>query len=219
MKIVALGDNLIYGFGIPLKNSWVELRKCQWIHPYACDRAFYNLSNRGDRVSQVSRRLEQEFHHQPQHYLPDLMILSVGMNDSPRVGHRNGQTLTPFAVFQQQLASLLDRAKQLCPIIFVGMTPVDEGKMPYLDCLYYNHADQYRYKEATKNACQVCQIPYIDLFDLWIKQGKSWIESRLSSDGFHLNAKGYEALLEDVFAMKPIDRVSSPDKSGVLLPH
>ena len=79
--------------------------------------------------------------------------------------------------------------------------------MPFLDCLYYNHIDQYRYKEATKLACKARQIPYLDIFDLWMGRGEIWVRSRLGSDGLHPNVEGYEALLQDVLNWEPISEL------------
>ena len=56
------------------------------------------------------------------------------------------------------------------------MIPVNEEKMPFLDCFYYNRRDQYRYKEATKQACEALNIPYLDTFDLWTSRGENWIK-------------------------------------------
>jgi len=86
----------------------------------------------------------------------------------------------------------------------VGMVPVDESKMPFQDCLYYNHADQYRYKEATKLACQSRGIPYLDIFDKWIDRGNIWWRSCLTADGLHPNAAGYQSLFEDVTSWEPL---------------
>ena len=166
----------------------------------------YNLGIRGDRVSQVGERLEQEFRYRGElrNRYPDLIILSVGVNDSPRLARPDGRSFTEFTLFQQQLTSLLDEAQQLCPVLFVGMVPVDESKMPFLDCFYFNHFDQYRYKQATKHACEDREIPYLDIFDLWVSRGEDWLRSHLSVDGLHPNVQGYKALLGDVLNWTPI---------------
>jgi lysophospholipase L1-like esterase len=83
------------------------------------------------------------------------------------------------------------------------MVPVEEAKMPFLDCFYFNHVDQYRYKEFTKQACQARNIPYLDTFDLWLGRGETWVRSHLCSDGLHPNVEGYQALLEDIVSWKP----------------
>jgi lysophospholipase L1-like esterase len=200
LRVIALGDSLVYGFGDPIGGGWVERLRRLWMSPEQPGHAIYNLGIRGDRVIQVSERLEQEFRYRGElrNKLPDLIILSVGVNDSPRLGRKNGRNLTEFEDFQLHIADLLDQAQKLCPVIFVGMVPVDESKMPFMDCFYYNREDQYRYKNATKAACAARAIPYLDIFDLWMGRGEQWCQAQISGDGLHPNVTGYQSLLEDV---------------------
>jgi len=200
LKIVALGDSIVYGFGDPERGGWVEQLRRWWMLPNSPGHVLYNLGVRGDRTQQVAQRLEVEFRHRGElrNRVPDLIILSVGVNDSARLGRPNGKNYTDFAIFQSDIANLLEVAQQLCPVLFVGMVPVDEAKMPFLDCFYFNHSDQYHYKEATRLACNQRQIPYLDIFDLWKGRGETWLRQRLSEDGLHPNTLGYQALLDDV---------------------
>jgi lysophospholipase L1-like esterase len=200
LKIVALGDSLIYGFGDPEGGGWVERLRRAWMLPDSAGHVLYNLGVRGDRTNQVAQRLEVEFRHRGElrNRVPDLIILSVGVNDCARVGRLNGKNYTDFDRFEAEIAALLNLAIQLCPVMFVGMVPVDEAKMPFLDCLHYNHADQYRYKEATRIACKEHSIPYLDIFQTWMARGTTWVNQRLSDDGLHPNTLGYQTLLEDV---------------------
>ncbi|HIK33908.1 MAG TPA: G-D-S-L family lipolytic protein [Oscillatoriales cyanobacterium M59_W2019_021] len=202
LRVVALGDSLVYGFGDPERGGWVEQLRRWWMSPETGGHVLYNLGIRGDRTQQVAHRLEGEFRQRGElrNRLPDLIILSVGANDSPRLGRTNGRNYTEFDEFGAQMEALLDRARQLCPVLFVGMVPVDEAKMPFLDCLHYTHADQHRYKEATRQACQQRQIPYLDLFDRWMARGETWWRQRLTSDGLHPNPLGYQSLFEDVLS-------------------
>lgn len=200
LKIVALGDSLIYGFGDPEGGGWVERLRRAWMLPDSAGHVLYNLGVRGDRTNQVAQRLEVEFRHRGElrNRVPDLIILSVGVNDSACVGRLNGKNYTDFERFEAEIAALLNLAIQLCPVMFVGMVPVDEAKMPFLDCLHYNHADQYRYKEATRIACEERSIPYLDIFQTWMARGTTWVNQRLSDDGLHPNTLGYQTLLENV---------------------
>jgi lysophospholipase L1-like esterase len=200
LKIIALGDSIVYGFGDPEHGGWVEQLRRWWMLPNSPGHVLYNLGVRGDRTQQVAQRLEVEFRHRGElrNRVPDLIILSVGVNDSARLGRANGKNYTNFAFFPSEIANLLDLAQQLCPVLFVGMVPVDEAKMPFLDCFYFNHSDQYHYKEATRLACNQRQIPYLDIFDLWKGRGDTWLRQRLSEDGLHPNTLGYQALLDDV---------------------
>jgi lysophospholipase L1-like esterase len=200
LRILALGDSLVYGFGDPVGGGWVERLRRQWMTPGGSNHALYNLGVRGDGVRQVAHRLEDEFKTRGElrNRVPDLIILSVGINDSPRVGRSTGKNYTDFDGFCSEMTELLDRARRLCPVLFVGMVPVDEARMPFLDCLYYNHADQYRYKEATRLACEAHHIPYLDVFDLWMARGLEWCKAQVTEDGLHPNVAGYQILLQDI---------------------
>ncbi len=209
-RIIALGDSLVYGFGDPVGGGWVEQLRRQWMHPNCPGHALYNLGIRGNGVIQVKERLEQEFRHRGElrNRYPDSIILSVGVNDSARLGRPNGKQYTEFDEFQLNMAQLLDEALELCPVIFVGMVPVDESKMPFLDCFYYSHAEQHRYKEATKKACEQRKVPYLDIFNMWLERGEDWGRTRLCPDGLHPNVRGYQALLKDVVSWEPIAQLT-----------
>ena len=207
LKVVALGDSLVYGYGDFVGGGWVERLRRQWMSPQGEGHVLYNLGVRGDRTQQIVQRLEQEFscRGELRNHVPDLILLSVGLNDSARVGKPDGKLFTDFEDFKQQIAYLLDIAQSLCPILFIGMTPVNEQNMPFMDCLYYNHFNQYRYKEATLQACQQRDIPYLDIFDLWLAKGTNWINTQLGGDGLHPNVAGYQTLFDDVMAWQNIE--------------
>ena len=217
LRVVAFGDSLIYGYGDPINGGWVEQMRRKWMaNSYSqaasqgAGHVLYNLGVRGDTAAQVNQRLEQEFllRGELRNKLPDLMILSVGVNDSPRVGKRSSRSMTDYDRFTLEIVNLLDKAQNLCPVIFVGMVPVDESKMPFLDCLHFNHEDQFRYKEATKSACQVRNIPYLDIFDLWQERGQNWSSDRLCPDGLHPNSEGYLAIFQDICNWSPLRQLT-----------
>ncbi len=211
LKLVVLGDSIIYGYGDPEGGGWVERLRRQWMLSDSPGHVLYNLGVRGDGVKQVQERLEHEFRRRGElkNRVPDAIILSVGVNDSARLGRPDGRNYTDFDTFQAELANLLDQAQGLCPVLFVGMVPVNETKMPFLDCFYYNHADQYRYKEATRLACLRRQIPYLDIFDKWMERGTDWQHKHLYKDGLHPNVAGYQALLQDVLNWEPFTELAT----------
>ncbi|MEM8778593.1 MAG: GDSL-type esterase/lipase family protein, partial [Cyanobacteria bacterium P01_G01_bin.49] len=217
LRVLALGDSLVYGYGDTAGGGWVERLRRRWMG-HNNGHVLYNLGVRGDRTSQVGERLEVEFRHRGElrNRVPDLIILSVGVNDSARLRRTNGRLFTDFEIFQHQMGDLLDQAQHLCPVLFVGMVPVDEAKMPFIDCFYFNHCDQYRFKEATKQACQSRQIPYLDIFDLWLGRGEHSVRSLLSEDGLHPNVAGYETLLDDVLNWQPFHQLIDSQLSRTL---
>ncbi|MDJ0731220.1 MAG: GDSL-type esterase/lipase family protein [Crocosphaera sp.] len=216
LRIVALGDSLVYGYGDPVGGGWVERLRRQWMSQEN-GHVLYNLGVRGDRTHQVAERLEGEYRYRGElrNRVPDVIILSVGVNDSARLRRPNGRLFTDFETYQQEIENLLDKAQQLCPVYFVGMVPVDEEKMPFIDCFYFNHFDQYRYKEVTKKACQSRNIPYLDIFDLWSGRGESYVQSRLINDGLHPNVKGYESLYEDILNWQPLQQLNTSNLSAI----
>ncbi|NJM64826.1 MAG: G-D-S-L family lipolytic protein [Acaryochloris sp. RU_4_1] len=217
LKLVVLGDSLVYGYGDPEGGGWVDRLRRQWMSPEITGPILYNLGVRGDTVAQVARRLESEFRYRGElrHQVPNCIILSVGVNDSARLGHRGGRNFTPFSVFQAQVAELLDRAVQLCPVLFVGMVPVNEAAMPFLETFYYNHADQQLYTEVTRLACHERQIPFLDIFTLWQHRDRAWCEQQLGADGLHPNSQGYQALLADISHWQPLQALMSTSVSSI----
>ncbi|MFM7470098.1 MAG: GDSL-type esterase/lipase family protein [Nodosilinea sp.] len=199
-KVVAIGDSSVYGFGDPEGGGWVERLRRLSMAPGSSGAVFYNLGVRGDRVQQVRSRLDQEFRYRGEirNQLPDLIILSVGINDSARIGRPLGRNYTEFGEFEQNMLALLIQARQLCPVLFVGMPPVNEAAMPFSEVLYYSHSEQWRYKEATRLACQSLNIPYLDVLEQWLGRGQQWWSDRLTSDGLHPNSLGYQALVQDL---------------------
>ncbi|MEM9452005.1 MAG: GDSL-type esterase/lipase family protein [Cyanobacteria bacterium P01_E01_bin.6] len=199
LRWIAVGDSTIYGFGDPEGGGWVERLRRRWMLPGSPGHALYNLGVRGDGVQNVARRLDAEFRCRGElrNQVPDLIVLSVGINDSARAGKADGRLVTDSEVFQHEMLQLLDHARALCPVLFVGMTPVDSARMPFAGCLYYNHSDQRRFKNMTRLACEQRNIPYLDVFDEWVSRGELWWRSHLSADGLHPNSLGYQALLQD----------------------
>ena len=61
LRIIAMGDSVIYGYGDLSGGGWVERLRRQWMAPDSAGHVIYNLGVRGDKVAQVSDRLELEF--------------------------------------------------------------------------------------------------------------------------------------------------------------
>jgi lysophospholipase L1-like esterase len=199
-KVVVMGDSLVYGYGDPEGGGWVERLRRLNMEPGCSGPVFYNLGVRGDGVHQVAKRLEHEFSQRGElrNRVPDLLILSVGINDSARVGSHLGRNYTTFDAFQTQVEALLGRARQFCPVLFVGMPPVNEQAMPFMEILHYTHSEQWRYREVTRQVCNSHNVPYLDVLDLWLNRGEAWWQPRISADGLHPNTLGYRALLQDI---------------------
>lgn len=207
LRIVAMGDSLVYGYGDTEGGGWVErLKRHCMSQEKNQDHVLYNLGIRGDRTAQVKKRLSQEFRlrGEVRNRYPDVIILSVGVNDTPRLGHSQGRNQTSHEEFTRDINTLLDQAQELAEVLFIGMIPVDESKMPFLNSFYFNLVDQYHYKEITRQACEVRKIPYLDVFDIWMSRGENWRKSQMSEDGLHPNIRGYETLYREIIEWQPL---------------
>lgn len=204
-KVIAIGDSLVYGYGDSEGGGWVDRLRLGWMSPEQPGPILYNLGVRGDGVVQVAKRLEQEFcdRGELRHRKPDLLVLSVGINDSARAGRPAGRPVTATETFEQEMNRLLSLATQLCPVYFVGMVPVNEAAMPFANVLYFSHAEQQRYRDITRRLCAEHQVPYLDLYQQWAQHDEHWVSDRLCTDGIHPNPLGYSTILESVKAWQP----------------
>ncbi|MEM1238506.1 MAG: GDSL-type esterase/lipase family protein [Cyanobacteria bacterium P01_H01_bin.26] len=205
-KVVVMGDSLVYGYGDTEGGGWVERLRRQWMDPEQPGPIIYNLGVRGDGAQQVSVRLEREFklRGELRRRVPDILVLSVGLNDCARLGRPAGRPMTDEVTFTRVLHDVLDQARGLCPTFFVGMIPVNEMAMPYADVLHFSNDDQRHYNQITHHACGARQIPYLDLYQRWCSKGESWRNERLCSDGLHPNVLGYRALMAEVLGWEPL---------------
>ncbi|WP_126147347.1 GDSL-type esterase/lipase family protein [Synechococcus elongatus] len=206
---IAIGDSTIYGYGDPEGGGWVERLRRQWMHPDRPGPVLYNLGVRGDGVEQVQQRLEAEFRCRGElrRQQPDVILLSVGINDSARIGSLKGRQMCPRDRFTEAIQALLQESKSLAPTLVIGMVPVSEAQMPFADCLWFNHADQHEYTAITQQACEELNLPYLDLFSRWWERGEEWWQSCLGPDGLHPNVSGYRAIYEEVQAWAPLQQL------------
>ena len=205
-KVIAIGDSLVYGYGDSEGGGWVERLRRAHMDPEQPGPIFYNLGIRGDGVSQVAKRLEQEFcdRGELRHRTPDVLILSVGINDSAKAGRATGRPVTDIDTFTHEMQQLLSQASQLCPVFFVGMVPVNEAVMPFANILYFSRAAQARYRDVTRQLCQQQRIPYLDLLTQRSQHSDEWMCDRLCTDGLHPYALGYRTILDAVKSWQPL---------------
>jgi len=205
-KVIAMGDSLVYGYGDSEGGGWVERLRLKWMDPETPGPILYNLGVRGDAVTQVAKRLESEFcdRGELRHRTPDVLVLSFGVNDSARAGRANGRPVTDIIRFEQAVEQLLQKARALCPVYFVGMVPVNEAAMPFANILHFSQDEQRRYRDITRRLCEAQAVPYLDLFDEWQQQGNEWVCDRLCADGIHPNILGYRTILESVKNWTPL---------------
>ena len=189
-QLVVIGDSGVLGWGDRLAGGWCERLRLSWMQlPEAP--VVYPLGVRGDGLERVNARWRTEWacRGELRRKVPDAVLLSVGLNDTARVGSRDGrQQLTPEA-FVFGLSQLLDEIRQSASVMVMGMTAVDEHVMPYAECLWYSNNDIEAMEAATAEACRDINVPFLSLHGDMLAE-PDWL-TWMEPDGIHLNSDGH----------------------------
>ena len=128
--------------------------------------------------------------------IPHGIVLSVGLNDTARVGRADGRPQLDADGFLFGLQQLLQQARTIAPVLVLGLTPVDEAVMPYAEVLWYSLEQVRRYEGLIEEACLTADVPFLPLLDSLLAD-PDWLQW-LSADGLHLNSEGHRQVYERV---------------------
>jgi lysophospholipase L1-like esterase len=192
-KLIVIGDSGVYGWGDPQHGGWCERLRRHWMaHPGGP--VVYGLGVRGDGLARVAARLEQEVGSRGElrRQRPQGILLAVGVNDTARVGRPDGRPQLDADGFLFGLQQLLQRARELAPVLVLGLTPVLEERMPFAEVLWYSLAQVHRYEALLEQACLEADVPFLPLLRPMLADPgwRHW----LCPDGLHLNSSGHEAV-------------------------
>ena len=196
-KLIVLGDSGVVGWRDPEEGGWCERLRRHWMG-LPQGPVLYPLGVRGDGLERVAARLQQEVscRGELRRQLPQGILLSVGLNDTARVGRADGRPQLDADAFLFGVQQVLQQAKALAPVLVLGLTPVDEAVMPYADVLWYHLEHVRRYEGLLEEACLEADVPFLPLLE-GLLQDPHWLQW-LSSDGLHLNSEGHRQVYERV---------------------
>lgn len=133
---------------------------------------------------------------------PQGILLSVGLNDTARVGRRDGRLQLDAEAFLFGLQQLLKQLQATAPLLVLGLTPVDEHVMPYADLLWYSNEQIRQYEGLLEEACMEADVPFLPLLESLLAD-PAWLQW-LSPDGIHLNSDGHRQVYERVRQWSPL---------------
>ncbi len=196
-KLVVLGDSGVYGWGDPEQGGWCERLRRHWME-LPEGPVLYGLGVRGDGLERLAARAEAEVGSRGElrRQKPQGILLSVGLNDTARVGRPDGRHQLAPEAFLFGLQQLLPRLQAIAPVLVLGLTPVDEAVMPFAEMLWYDLAAARHYEGLLEEACMEADIPFLPLLDTLLADPR-WLQW-LGSDGLHLNSDGHAHLYERV---------------------
>lgn len=192
-KLIVMGDSGAYGWGDPDHGGWCERLRRHWMG-LPDGPVIYNLGVRGDGLERVAARLGQEVgaRGELRRQRPQGILLSVGLNDTARVGRRDGRPQLAPEAFLFGLQQLLREAQELAPVLVLGLSPVLEEAMPFAEVLWYSLEAVRHYEALLEEACLEADVPFLPLLGSFLADPR-WTQC-LEPDGIHLNAEGHRRI-------------------------
>ena len=189
-RLVIIGDSGVYGWGDFEEGGWCERLRRNWMRlPNAP--VIYPLGVRGDGIEKVAQRWRNEWESRGElrRQVPDGLLLSVGINDTARIGRKDGRPQLSAEAFRFGLLQLLRQINKQTTVMVIGLTPVDEAVMPFSQCLWYSNEAGLIYEAQIEETCLELDIPFLPMHQSMCGEPDymSWIEP----DGIHLNADGH----------------------------
>lgn len=189
-QLVVLGDSGVHGWGDRLGGGWCERLRLEWMGlPQAP--VIYPLGVRGDGLEAVSARWRREWscRGELRRQQPDGVLLSVGLNDTARIGRPNGRPQLSEEAYAFGMGQLLEAISRESNVLVIGMTPVDDHVMPFADCLWYANPVIEQYEAVLAETCREHDVPFLAMHRP-VQAETDWL-SWLEPDGLHLNADGH----------------------------
>ena len=189
-QLTVIGDSGVYGWGDRESGGWCERLRRSWMQTPEAP-VVYALGVRGDGLENVAQRWEQEWKARGElrRQTPGGLLLSVGLNDSAKVGRRDGRSLLSADAYRFGVEQLIRAMAPQTQVMVLGLTPVDEHPMPFADCLWYDNAAISIYEAQLEEACLEADVPFLPLHQP-MQQEPGWL-GWIEPDGIHLNADGH----------------------------
>ena len=189
-QLIVIGDSSVYGWGDQEGGGWCERLKRDW-SKYENSPIIYQLGVRGDGIERVALRWEKEWlaRGETRRNKPKGILLNVGLNDTARIGQPKGRPQIEIDGFEYGFERLINAMKALTDVFVIGLSPVNERKMPFGGCLWYSNEFCDSYEKRMQEVCINQNVPFLSTFKEMYsdKRSTSW----LSSDGIHLNSSGH----------------------------
>ncbi|WP_320676736.1 GDSL-type esterase/lipase family protein [Prochlorococcus sp. MIT 1300] len=202
-QLIVIGDSGVHGWGDRENGGWCEQLKRNWMN-LPGGAIVYPLGVRGDGLERVAKRWRNEWmvRGELRRKVPDGVLLSVGLNDTARIGRKDGRPQLSTDAYYFGLCQLLSEIKAETDVMVLGITPVDEGAMPFSGCLWYSNDSIKLYEAQIESACLETDVPFLPVHQYMLKEPDwlTWIEP----DGIHLNSEGHSWLLERLANWQPL---------------
>ncbi|ABX08714.1 GDSL-type esterase/lipase family protein [Prochlorococcus marinus] len=196
-QLIVIGDSSVYGWGDVNEGGWCERLRKNWMH-LADAPVIYPLGIRGDGLEKVAKRWQQEWtcRGELRRKFPDALLLSIGLNDTAKIGREDGRPQLSSEAFRFGLGRLLKDIKKQTRVMVLGLTPVKEEHMPFSQCLWYSNQACAIYERQIEESCLELDIPFLPTYKA-MRNEPSW-QNLIGPDGIHLNSDGHNWIYQKV---------------------
>ena len=196
-QLVVIGDSSVYGWGDREEGGWCERLRKRWMKIPGAP-ILYPLGIRGDGLEKAAKRWKREWESRGElrRKVPQGLLLSIGLNDSARIGSPTGRPQLSAEAYRFGLGQLLRDIKKETEVMVLGITAVDEEVMPFAECLWYSNDACSIYESQIEEACLEVDVPFMPIHKSMLSE-PNWIRW-LEPDGIHLNEIGHHWISEKV---------------------
>ena len=196
-KLIIIGDSGVYGWGDLEGGGWCERLRQKWLNLENAP-IIYSLGIRGDGLEKVAERYKNEWERRGElrRKVPEGLLLSIGLNDTARIGREDGRPQLSEDAFKFGLKRLVNEIKAEVDVMVLGLTPVNEEAMPFAECLWYSNKLCSIYEKKIEEACLDLNIPFLSIHEKMINLLS--FKELLSADGIHLNTEGHKWIYDQI---------------------
>tara|TARA_Y100001968_G_C19299398_1_gene688286 strand:- start:399 stop:1043 length:645 start_codon:yes stop_codon:yes gene_type:complete len=202
-KLIILGDSGVFGWGDCLYGGWAERIRLALMKNQSSN-VVYPLGIRGDGLEKLAKRWKQEWSSRGElrRKVPEAILLSIGLNDTAKVGRKDGRPQLSSEAFRFGLQQMLKEMKCLTNVMMIGITPVNEERMPFADCLWYSNEAGSIYEAQIEAACLSKEIPFLPIHKSMLNQNN--LNKLIGNDGIHLTSLGHEWMFNKIISWPQI---------------
>lgn len=191
IDIFIFGDSIVYGVGDTEKCGWVNRFRLNLEKDTTRTYNVFNLGISGDITKGVKNRFNTEFETRNDKENKNLIIFSIGVNDTQDI---KGKDRVSLDEFENNISYLINNAKKYSNnIIFIGLPKVDETKvvpLPWNKDKSYFNKKIIKFDNKLEEVCNKNNIKYLKIYNL--------ISQDELLDGIHPNSIGHQKLCEAV---------------------
>lgn len=194
VRVVAIGDSVVYGRVDPAAGGWVSLLRARLDEISPTDTAVFNLGIGGNTSRDVVERVDEIARREP-----SFVVVGVGTNDARRRGVPTAPLNVPPGEYEDNVARTVDavRASGAVPVVF-GLHPLDDSRPPGLYGFFHVSEDQADYDCRLQDLCRASSTIYLPIWAALSGSDDRSLAARssLMFDRIHPNGDGHRAMFE-----------------------